>query len=864
MKQTTSPPLSLPPADLPHGRRRSSVGALRYFKRFFWAALLLFVVGCDGCTKDDGPVNQAPPKADRLEAKLPQMRPYEPDSKIAFSKSGHWMQAKQEVKANDGDESMTIVANATNRRIQSLVIEGTNDEVHFRRSISLAKGQTKSPELLIFVPRVPSITDQDEELQRNPSLRVAYQQNSLGVDLLDQNFPTTALRPSQYFFVVVSSSPSRHQFWGGLSALNWPSELRDEFQRIVQNRVASVAEEDAELTLPDSLITWTSVSHLVWYDMSPDRLSEKQKMAIRDWIAFGGVLVLSGPDALAALNDQFFAEISPLTSISARPVDPTLAETLNKHWTVDGEDKVNFATNQDMVSLSGQLADSAQWVENCEGILAEKRFGRGRVVLSTIPLSDDSLVTWKSYGSFVNGAIMRRPARTWDQAQFGGDLRYANANRGKETDPDLSTEVRFLSRDIGLGKGQDPISVSTREESERDRSSSDSQDTLTEPGDVIRVDSFRGSVYPEGEFAGNGAASWNDQSGPAAAASDSLQIASGINVPKVDTIIKLLVAYLCVLVPLNWVFFRLIGRVEWAWIAAPIIAVVGAVVVARSVQLDIGFSRSENRIGLIEIQPEHPRAHQTGYVSLYTSLTTRYAARFRDADGYVLPFTGRSSNRSSRASRRVLDYEYSDSDGDGIVNFPVSSNSTGMLHFESVINLDGTISMDRSELADHKIRIKNGTNLAVRDAAVVGFDEAGVWRSSWIGDFDSGDQTEVMLEPTEVSRWITNWDSDSITRDRESVLTSDGNFATEDSDDGVLPVGIMMRSILYGYDFGFNEYVLIGWAENDSQGDFGPIAITPIATQRTERNVVLAHLTYGPLAVAAPDVKLPQPTTFEE
>ena len=34
----------------------------------------------------------------------------------------------------------------------------------------------------------------------------------------------------------------------------------------------------------------------------------------------------------------------------------------------------------------------------------------------------------------------------------------------------------------------------------------------------------------------------------------------------------MLAIYLLVLVPLNWLVFWLIGKVEWAWIAAPLIA----------------------------------------------------------------------------------------------------------------------------------------------------------------------------------------------------------------------------------------------------------------------------------------------------
>ena len=52
--------------------------------------------------------------------------------------------------------------------------------------------------------------------------------------------------------------------------------------------------------------------------------------------------------------------------------------------------------------------------------------------------------------------------------------------------------------------------------------------------------------------------------------------AAGIEIPRADFVIKVLAVYLLVLVPLNWLVFWLMGRVEWAWIAAPIIALVGA------------------------------------------------------------------------------------------------------------------------------------------------------------------------------------------------------------------------------------------------------------------------------------------------
>ena len=72
--------------------------------------------------------------------------------------------------------------------------------------------------------------------------------------------------------------------------------------------------------------------------------------------------------------------------------------------------------------------------------------------------------------------------------------------------------------------------------------------------------------------------------------------------------VKVLLAYLVVLVPLNWALFWLLGRVEWAWIAAPLIAVACAVAVVWLAQLDIGFARAHTGIAVVELQSGYPRA----------------------------------------------------------------------------------------------------------------------------------------------------------------------------------------------------------------------------------------------------------------
>ncbi len=73
---------------------------------------------------------------------------------------------------------------------------------------------------------------------------------------------------------------------------------------------------------------------------------------------------------------------------------------------------------------------------------------------------------------------------------------------------------------------------------------------------------------------GPGIAAWNDFSPVAAAVRESLLKAAQVEIPDRTFVFLFLAVYLIVLVPFNWSIFHTFDRVEWAWIAAPIIALV--------------------------------------------------------------------------------------------------------------------------------------------------------------------------------------------------------------------------------------------------------------------------------------------------
>ena len=124
----------------------------------------------------------------------------------------------------------------------------------------------------------------------------------------------------------------------------------------------------------------------------------------------------------------------------------------------------------------------------------------------------------------------------------------------------------------------------------------------------------------------------------AAAARESLQNAARVEIPKRSFVMWVVAVYLLVLVPANWAVFRGLRRVEWAWAAAPVIAVVCTGTVIRMAQLDIGFVRSQTELAVLEMQGDYARGHVTRYNALYTSLATSYNFRCDDPGAVVLPF----------------------------------------------------------------------------------------------------------------------------------------------------------------------------------------------------------------------------------
>ena len=141
--------------------------------------------------------------------------------------------------------------------------------------------------------------------------------------------------------------------------------------------------------------------------------------------------------------------------------------------------------------------------------------------------------------------------------------------------------------------------------------------------------------------------------------------------------------------------FHTLGRVEWAWIAAPAIAVLGTLAVVRLAQLDIGFVRSQSEIALLELQGALPRGLLSRYSAFYSSLSTTYDVTFDQANTVATPFpVGEEVQR--KIGDRQFDVSFEQHADTVLRGLAVSSNSTRMLHSEQMVELEGPLKLGMS------------------------------------------------------------------------------------------------------------------------------------------------------------------------
>ncbi len=815
--------------------------------RFSFVGYVVLLSVAVGCNRDRGEGSKSGQTLDRIVAEPLQVLPASSLAKVSYAKRSSWVQTRQAVKAPAGTEKIDLRYDVLRQGDRSVQFSADQNMV-FSRSAALPTGQAKQLEQSLFVPPSPDLgAFGGDSFRASLPVKVDIVDRSFGSSLLQQTERIQILNEYQTCFVILADHVERHAFWNRSNVVRWPAGFSSPISTIPFQCIY-VSSDDAKSSLPSQFYGWLNTSTICWNETSADDLTEQQQQAIVDWLHAGGRLIINGPTSIDGLANSFLQGYLPLEKLVSNDSQAgDLTETLNSfavakstyEFTLDGgatlenpeelEDRppVNEKLKASAIVsnlCAGDLANEASWVQGCHGLLAERAVGAGRVCMSTFDLAGQELTIWPSYGSFLNATVFRLPGRTW---AINGDERYSFYNE------QMTGREQLLSSFSNL-------TLLSRREPHRNTPKSTRSD-YSFPGDGQTVSqSWNGT---------NGETRWTDGAWFSQIALDSLRQISGIKVPPVNYLLKLLTVYLAILVPANWIVFRIIGRLEWAWFTIPVIALVGAGIIARMLQVEIGFARSQNSVSLLQTQAGYPRGILTQYVSLYSSLSTRFSVSLPDQNGVVSPVG------SLGVSDKKIEYRAFDDQGSGIRSLPIRSHTTSTFHAEEVVSMNGDFDIQIDDA--RRKQIVNNTRLALRDTVllVTSSDRQELF---WVGDVGASDTIDV--DEAEAFQFAQLGERlrksfDQRERNRQGPATGEESVSMDRQDLAIVNA-ITGFALMPAHPR--TEATILAWTEND----ISTLRISPAASQISGRTVVCCQRFKSAYAPPEQDRNLP-PRIFE-
>jgi hypothetical protein len=600
--------------------------------------------------------------------------------------------------------------------------------------------------------------------------------------------------------------------------------------------------------LPPNVLTWTGVAYVLWDEVNLDRLDPGQQEALVDWIHWGGRLIVNGPDSLDGLRASFLKDYLPADVGERMTFDQAAVADFSAGWSQreNGKPLKPISVTKPWSGVELKPRDGARALPHADKLFYERPVGAGSVVVSAVQLAERDLVNWPGFDGFLNGALLRRPPREFrtesDGAWVGLQMLWAGAH-DRIRDAHFTTPLRWFARDAATKANARDIS------GQIDASN--------------QIYGWQGTPIPETTLQvdrAGGLGEWNEFGPVSDAGRNALVEAAGVRVPAASFVVICLAVYLVVLVPLNWMVFYALGRVEWAWISAPLIALAGTMAVVRQAQLDIGFVRSQTEIALMELQGDLPRGHLTRYTAIYSSLSDTYDLEFENSSAVASPFP-RDSIWSPAIGDTLSTVAFEKYDQPRLRGVEVSSATTQMIHSEQMLPLDGAIRLFSPSNNPRLLQIENKSGFNLTDVAVV-FRDGSIavdpqqmvkadgapdapeemqrlgWnkmKGYWLGDLKSGTGTLLpSLRPLAVAKGELPF---SAERAKSNELTRGERLNV----DPLLRVAFWFPQLDDPIHGGRDEYRLVGRIDEVLPGS----VVSPAASQSTGSTVVLAHLRLG-------------------
>jgi hypothetical protein len=355
-------------------------------------------------------------------------------------------------------------------------------------------------------------------------------------------------------------------------------------------------------------------------------------------------------------------------------------------------------------------------------LAVERRVGRGRITMLTINPNDPALLSWPGLDTLVRRVILRRPEEPIAGPGGFDGYRPQPPRRGRLLAQDLSW-YRITSRD-------------TRSDGEL--SNPPGANRSPGPGGPDRASEDADPAEDERNSLA-GVAAWRDDARLPRLSRNLLEQASGITIPSKHFILKVILAYLLAVVPLNWLICRYIfNRREWAWVVVPLVALGFAIGVERVAAHDLGYDTASDEIDLLELHGEYSRGHVTRFVSLYTTGRTRFAISYpADATALALPL---DNGRSIRGEEISTSYWQSSPPVPALSDFSVQPRSMSLFRAEQMAVLSGAI---RLEVDQEHRRLKNDSDLELRDAVLIDFGGLNERRERFLGTISGRSAVEI-------------------------------------------------------------------------------------------------------------------------
>ena len=642
---------------------------------------------------------------------------------LPYVKANHWSTLSLELRANYEDYAGSL---------QSAPVRmlGLPQDIVYRRDARLPKTQRSRLSLQIMLPVIPK--ELNLELQRPDAIR------------FDEVWPASIRVLESHQMLILFLTKEANDVYAGWNRfqamLPYGMDRSDliALDRARYYRLVLPLEPDKP-PISAHPLTWTTISHVVWDGMSPDTLNPQQQQAMLDWLHWGGQLVLVGGSggAFSILKDSFLnpylpAEITgenvlltreDLMPLSSAYPPPFVGSTNDESIGEGGEPSelvrrlgdrnrypvaINPRPDRPIFLTGLKPNDGAVGIplgESSTRLLGvERRVGRGRVLMLAFSPTDPAIAAWPGLDSFVRRVVLRRPEESRKGRSVVNGKVYPASLYGPLSGPDLSW-VRFLSRDMGAWLPRTPHANEVNPTFLPGAQAS----PYGGPTKLPQFDEM--DKYLANDTA---VAEWIDSSSLPRQCRNVLEEASGIKIPSASFVLKVIVAYILLLVPLNWLICRyLLGRRELAWVVVPTLSIMFAIGVERAAAYDMGYNSACDEIDVLEIHGDYTRAHVSRFASLYSTGRTRYRIAFpNDPTGLVLPLdNGRSLRGEDIVTSVMQTYPVPALEG-----FLVQPRSLAMFRAEQMVGLDGAI---RLESVDGERKIVNESTFELKDAVLV-------------------------------------------------------------------------------------------------------------------------------------------------